>query len=306
MLIDDAEVAGLPAALIWGWRQGRDDLHVVVDDGRGRPGPRSASAVVATRAAELAAPPTVWRVDGRSITPADGLGADDPDRAPGGADLAALLVVHGIDPVVEDGVVRGDVLGLEVARAVPDGDGGWALQVGVGAHDREARAEMRVGEDTGAALDDVRATVLAHRRPGVGRHPANTLARERWLRTLLVTDPGRAGAASLAAVAPASPRTDLRAPSPAAAVGVDPDGTPVVVVASAGVDVDLVPTAAEIRRREAPGARLRIVVPEGDDHRFTRRLAAALAEPADVRTVPPDWQTWTPPLPPAGSDPAGR
>jgi hypothetical protein len=62
-----------------------------------------------------------------------------------------------------------------------------------------------------------------------------------------------------------------------------------VVVCSVGVDVNLVPAAADARLQHAPGARLLIVVPEGDDYGLTRELAGALREPAEVVTIGRDW-----------------
>ena len=64
-------------------------------------------------------------------------------------------------------------------------------------------------------------------------------------------------------------------------------GAPVVVVCSAGIDLDLVPFAADARDALAePDTRLLLAVPEGDDHPVTRELAARLAVPAEVVPVP--------------------
>jgi hypothetical protein len=64
----------------------------------------------------------------------------------------------------------------------------------------------------------------------------------------------------------------------------------VVVVCSVGVDLDLVPTAADSRLIHQPDAGLLLVVPEGDDVPVNRRLAASLARRAEVVTVPRDWE----------------
>jgi hypothetical protein len=64
-----------------------------------------------------------------------------------------------------------------------------------------------------------------------------------------------------------------------------------VVATSVGADLDLVPAAADARAARAPEARLVLVVPERDDHAVTRRLAAALAEPADIVTVDAGWRS---------------
>jgi hypothetical protein len=76
----------------------------------------------------------------------------------------------------------------------------------------------------------------------------------------------------------------------AVALGRDADGGDVVVACSVGVDLDLVPAAADARATHAPAARLLLVVPERDDHHVTRALAARLGAPAEVATVPDDWR----------------
>ena len=117
------------------------------------------------------------------------------------------------------------------------------------------------------------------------RRPAD-LAAERRLRSVVVRRPELVGCGGLAPVAPPLSRGDLRVPQPASAVG---DG--VVVACSVGIDLDLVPTAADTRMAHAPDAALVLVVPEGDDHAVTLALAAALREPAEVRTVPAAWRS---------------
>jgi hypothetical protein len=62
------------------------------------------------------------------------------------------------------------------------------------------------------------------------------------------------------------------------------------VVCSVGVDTALVPLATDARLADGRNPRLVLAVPEGDDHPVTRRLAAALVEPAEVVTVPADWR----------------
>jgi hypothetical protein len=193
-----------------------------------------------------------------------------------------VLEAHGADAVVEHGVLRGEVLGLEVARVV---DGG-RLEVGVGRHDRHARAELGGDLDPGGALDDAVAAVRARRRAGAAAHPANALARSRWLRAVVCARPALAGAGvPLRPVPPPLPLSDLTDNGAVPCMG---DG--LVVVCSTGVDPDLVPTAADARRLYQPDARLAIVVPEGDDHPVTVALAGALARPASVRTVPRGWE----------------
>ena len=111
----------------------------------------------------------------------------------------ALIVEGGAEPVVEHGVLFGEVRGLEVCRVVDDPDtGATRLEVGVGAHDREA-FQMLHGDvpDRRVAGADRRRSSLPSgssvRRP----HPLNRLAAERFLRWRLEQDPTLVGAASL-------------------------------------------------------------------------------------------------------------
>jgi len=245
----------------------------------------AAAAVVARRAVQMADPPAVWAIAGRVLTPATPAPATLPDpMEPADLQYVDLLRSHGAEPVVEHGVLRGEVLGLEVARVV-DGH----LEVGVGRYDRYARIEMRPGEDPGAALDETVAAVRDRRRPGAGRHPANTLARSRWLRWVVCARPDLVGATSLTPVAPPLPVSDLTDNGAVPSVGTSAEGDPLVVVCSTGVDPDLIPTAADSRCLYRPDAHLVIVVPQGDDHAVTRALADSLASPAQVCTVPRSW-----------------
>jgi hypothetical protein len=279
-------------ALAWAWRRGVDDPHVLVEAGS-PVGSSPASGVIARRAETLANPPHVWDVRGRGLARAAAAEVlpVDPDPADTGSDprLAAfrdLLRQHGAEPVFEHGVLRGEVLGLEVARVVGD-----QLQVGVGRHDRLARAEMYPDQDLGVALDEAVAAVRARRRPGQPRHPANTLARGRWLRSIVCARPELVGARELVAVAPPLPWFDLPEAAAAPACGTSSlAGSPLLVVCSVGVELDLIPTAGDSRLLHQPDARLVVVVPEGDDVPVTRALAGALAEPAEVRVVPRGWE----------------
>jgi hypothetical protein len=284
---------GLGAPLTWAQRSGVADLHVLVDPADNVADPPR----LARRAGEFAVGPGVWSVAGRALSPVDPAPPEDPSGADAlpaeAAAWARVMIDVGVEPVVEHGVLRGDVLGLEVARLVPDGQGGWRLEVGVGHHDREARRELRPDEDPLDGLRHVAEVVRTWRSPDARTHPANTLAPERWLRSVLVERPHLVGAGALAAVAPPIDRADLRHRSPAPAAGADEDGEPLVVVCSTGIDVELVPAAADSRLLDGRDARLVIVVPEGDDHPVTRTLAGRLRRPAEVRTVSRDWPTLT-------------
>lgn len=352
-------MGSLGAALVWAGRHQVKELHLLVDasgeagrrtapggqsaEGRSAEG-RSAEGIVAVtgrraaagaqsaddagavagvlarRARLWAVPPTVWTVAGREVRRAEPAPLPAAVEPPAAArEWIAVLREHGVEVVVEGGVITGEVLGLEVARVVPDAAGaGWHVEVGVGRHDRQATQELRRDEPLADALDRVVAVVRGGRVAGVARGPANSLARERWLRSVVTARPELAGAARLEPLAPPVVRKDLVRPSPAAAAGVGLDGRPMVAVCSVGVDPDLVPTAADVRDLfERSGAlagglsldtdhldtdpldtdgseggltaRLALVVPEGDDYPVTRELAAALADPAEVVVVPRDW-----------------
>ena len=152
---------------------------------------------------------------------------------------------------MEHGVLRGEVLGLEVARVVEG-----RLEIGVGRHDRAARP------DAGPRTTDPADRALGRgggrgdrlrRRPGRPIHPANTLARSRWLRSVVCARPELAGAAGLepggASLAVRRPHRQRRRSRPS---GPASTGSPLVVVCSTGVDLDLVPTAADCRRLYDP------------------------------------------------------
>lgn len=284
VLIDDGAVARFGPALAWADRRGAGSLDVLVDG----PGP-SAPSVVARRASCFDPAPTVWAVSGRSLSPAAAAEPVTEDAFAHDPSMVDLLTSNGLEVVSEHGVLRGEVLGLEVARTVGD-----RLEVGVGRHDRMARNAMRPGESEASALTEAVRVVRSLRRVGAPTHPANTLARSRWLRSVLVQNPSLVGLTSLTPVAPPLPWFDLPEAGAAPAVGhLDSPLTPIVVVCSVGVDLDLVPTAADCRLlygSPPSGSQLWLVVPEGDDLPVTRALAARLSPAAEVRVVGRDWQ----------------
>jgi hypothetical protein len=282
VLLDEAPVRGLGRALAWADQQDVGELHLLVE---------AAAGVLARKAVPFVTPPSVWRVEGRAVTPAEPeppveTRIPEVDIGP----LLDLLVEAGVDVVVEHGEVAGEVLGLEIARVVVDDEAGARLEVGVGRHDREAFGIIHGDVPTPDALAQVVDTVRRHRRAGADPHPLNRLAAERWLRARIVEEPQRVGVRSLVAVAPPVPRDNVKDSVPAPAVGEDDHGAPVVVVASTGIDLDLVPAAADARALHAPDARLILAVPERDDHPVTRRLAEALSYPAEVVPIEGDWR----------------
>ena len=279
---DDAARA-LGPALAWAVRHEVDDLHVLAD---------SATDVLVGRAGLFDPTPTVWRVEGRTRHEVAGTTVFDPEPTPGpGTEAAArLLAEAGADVVCEHGVVAGEVLGLEVARVVMAEDGTAAIEVGVGRHDRDAFTMVHGDLPTRDGLASVIATVREHRRAGAESHPLCRLAQERWVRLVVAAEPGLVGAVRLEPVSPPLPRDSVKDVVPAFLVGEDRKGRPVVVACSVGIDLDLVPTAAEVRARHAPDARLVLALPARDDHPVTRRIAGRLRDPADIVALPDDWR----------------
>jgi hypothetical protein len=166
-------------------------------------------------------------------------------------------------------------------------DDGPHLEVGVGRFDREAHALLSADKPTNETLREVVALVRRYRSDDGDAHPLKLLAASRWLRSRILPDPSIVGADHLAPLAPTVEPPDLRTPWPAPASGIDSEGRPLVVVCSTGVDLDLVPAAADARLAAFPDgdARLVLAVPSRDVHPVTQALAAALTHPADVIPV---------------------
>jgi hypothetical protein len=186
-------------------------------------------------------------------------------------------------------VLVGEVRGLEVCRVVDDPYlGTTRLEVGVGVHDREAFAMLHGDVPAAEGLARIVEVVEQHRRPGAAPHPLNRLGRERLIRSQVIADPSLVGVASLAVAPPPVPRANIKDPVPCVAAGTDADGRPVVVVCSSGVDLDLVPFAADARATHegahpgvgGRGSRLVIVTPSRDRLRVVDEIAARLRQPA--------------------------
>jgi hypothetical protein len=285
VLVEDDPHRALGPALAWARSQQIDPaaLTVLVEEAHG---------LLARRAAAFASAPQIFWVEGRAVGPADPVAHAPLPEAPAGTDAAAeLLRAADVEVVVEHGDLVGEVLGLEIARVVVDPEHGPRLEVGVGRHDREAFAMLHGDLPPEDALAKVVASVRQQRRADAAPHPLNRLAGERWLRARLVAEPALVGAVALAPVATARPRDSVKDLAPAPALGSDGDGQAVVVVASVGIDLDLVPTAADIRLRDAAAdTRLVLAVPERDAHAVTQALAAQLAHPAEVVALAGDWR----------------
>lgn len=262
VLLDERPAGRLGAAIAWALRAGVQELHVVAEEGTG---------VLARRAAEFELPITVWLAEGRSMRRAV---ADElPSPAPASDEhegFRPLIVEGGAEPVVEHGVLTGEVRGLEVCRVVDDPvTGATRLEVGVGAHDREAFQMMHGDVPAVASLARIVEAVAQHRAPDAPPHPLKSLGAERLIRWQLEQHPDLVGASVLAPAPPPLPRPNLKDPLPCVAAGIGPGGERVVVVCSSGVDLDLIPYAADARLALGePGAeggsRLVVALPSRD------------------------------------------
>ena len=272
----------LGPALAWARQQGADGCVHVLVEGAG-------AGVVARRAGEFRGDVHVWKIDGRSLTPA----TPTPFPAPIALDPSVrafepMILAAGAEPSIEHGVLAGEVAGLEVCRvmvdaAMPDpGSRRPRLEVGVGFSDREAFRAVHGDEPTPEALAEIVRRVWERRRPGAPPHALNRLARERRLRHQVLASPAALGCVTLTTAPPPVPRANLKEPVPCVAVGETADGAPAVVVCSSGIDLDLIPFAADARLALEPGARLLVAVPPADRHPVTLALAARLCVPASV------------------------
>jgi hypothetical protein len=240
VLAEDEPERSLGPALAWARRQGAEALHLLAERGTGG---------LARRARYLRFPIEVWHVDGRALLPAvvEPL-APPPAPSPTHLGFADTILEGGAIPVVEHGVLTGEVRGLEVCRVVEDAEtGGVRLEVGVGAHDRLAFGILHGDVPTVEALRGVVEAVDQHRRPDAPQHPLNRLVPERMLRWQLEQDPSLLGLREVRRAEPPVPRPNVKDRVPCVALGTRDDGTHVVLVCSVGVDLDLVPYALDAR-----------------------------------------------------------
>ena len=244
----------LGPALRWANSQGAERLTIVGDE--------TFSGHLARRAELLTAPIDVWQAEGVSVSPAEPCPAISPPALPESHLVyRAVIAEAGARPIDDHAMLVAEVAGLEVARVVDDEQepGGTRLDVGVGQADRELQQYIHGHLDDDANLRRAIAAVVRHRNPGAAAHPLSRLARQRWLRSVLMDEPTLVGCDELSPVIPLRPRHTLLGTEPTAAIG---DG--VIVVCSVGVDLDLLPEAADYRSRENPEAELVVVVPDRD------------------------------------------
>jgi hypothetical protein len=277
VLLAEHPERGLGAALAWAMRHGAAALHIVAESGTG---------LLARRANGFEFPISVWHADGRVLLPAVPeplqVSPSVPETHRG---FTTVIVAAGATPGEEFGVLFGEVAGLEVCRVVDDPFlHAVRLEVGVGAHDREAFLALHGDRPSAPALADVVQAVVRHRvRPGTG-HPLSWLAQERLLRAELVAHPLMIGAAWVELAGPPVPRVNLKDAVPCVAVA-EIAGVRTTVVCSVGVDLDAVPFCIDARL--ASGIEPCVLVMPHRDVLPVQRLLADAASPP-VTIVPVD------------------
>jgi hypothetical protein len=287
VLLDDRPAERLGAALIWAIRAGASSVHLIADAA-------ADTGVLARRADMFTIPISVWRADGRQLVAADP--APRPISQPvtdAHEAFRELIVAGGADPVVEHGVLFGEVRGLEVCRVVdaPHEDI-VRLEVGVGAHDREAFQMLHGDVPTVESLARIVRAVELRRDVGASPHPLNRLGAERLLRWRIEQIPGLVGATEVRPAEPPTPRRNLKDPVPCVATGIDAHDRPLRVVCAVGVDLDVIPFAADARapvEAGEPGVageqRLVVVTPSRDRVRVIEQLAGLLRQPVEFVSV---------------------
>jgi len=272
------DLAALGGVLVWLDRERPAEVDLVFDHHAG---------IHARRVALLAPECRVWQVEGDSVTLAVADAISPPLPRPlDAAHLEAPLVELGLEVVCEDGILRGEIAGLEVARILHGADGP-VLEAGVGRFDREAGVLLHAGRSPVEAVADAAAQVRPHRTSGAVSHAVNRLARERWLRHLVLHDSAAFDLDLPSLVEPIPPRANLLEVVPAALLGTDGDRS-VLLVCSVGVDLGLVPAIADLLAVHRPDL-VRIVVPERDRLPHLERLVSRLPLPADIRTIATPW-----------------
>ncbi|HUG00057.1 MAG TPA: hypothetical protein VMM60_18175 [Ilumatobacter sp.] len=279
--LDDKPGSRLGAALVWAERAGAAAVQIIAEADTG---------ILARRATAFRRPIEVWHAEGRTLLPAVGEPILEPRSAPEEHDsFRELITQGGATPMVEHGVLVGEVNGLEVCRVVDDPHLHVSrLEVGVGAHDREAFQMLHGDRPAVESLARIVDAVRSHRQPGARQHPLNQLGAERLLRWRIEQQPELVGATDVTPMNPPVARPNLKDPMPCAAIGVDDHGVQFVVAFSTGVDLDLVPfgadariAASELLADIASDCRLVLVTPSRDRVPAADLLAGMLLHPGE-------------------------
>lgn len=266
VLVDGDASRALGLSVAWSLRFGLP-LNILVERDSG---------IVARRAGLFDLPVSVWHVNEKSLLPA----VPEPHSAPAEAKhshlaLVPVITAAGADALVEHGVVVGEVRGLEMCRVVDDENTGAArLEVGMGVNDREAFAMVHGEMPTEDAMRTVIDAVARHREPGAMLHPFNQFGAERLHRWNAMQDPASVGFSRLMPADPPVRRTNLKDPVPCVALGTTTSGTDAVAVFVNGIDLDIVPFAADAADMHGR-TEIVIVARERDITGSLRRMAAA-------------------------------
>ena len=244
------------ASLAWAVRSSAERLAIVVDE-------RDDARVIVRKTTGLTMEVDVRVAAGRQLVactdPAEY--EHPPAVSPEHLELRPLIVEGGAEPVVEHGVLFGEVRGLEVCRVVDDPtSGSTRLEVGVGAHDREAFQMIHGDVPAVDSLARIVEEVAGYRRADAAHHPLNRLAPERFLRWHLEQHPDLVGAVDLVPAEPPIPRVNLLDSSTCVARGTSIGGENLVVVCGSGTDLELVPDAIDARRAAGIDRGGRVVV----------------------------------------------
>ena len=198
-------------------------------------------------------------------------------------DFEAMCRKAGVSIVCEDGIWRGEILGLEVIR-VNEGD----IQVGVGRFDREAGELLNNGKSRVEQLVAAANQVRTQRTAAAGAHPLATLSRERWLRHKLLSEPEIIGLSEMTPIDPVHQSKNLKDFFPAAAIGTDEDHKQVLCVCSVGIDIGLIPLTAELAYLHKP-ERIVIVLPPQDILPLIIEASHLLNTPSTLIGVDGEW-----------------
>ena len=282
LLIDDDATNSLGPSLAWTLAQQRDitSVHLLAEVGSG---------VLARRAQLIDGTivVNVWHAKERDVLqalpepPLPSLLASTPHL-----EFVGAIREAGAEALVEHGVVVGEVRGLEICRVVDDVHTGVVrLEVGTGAHDREAFALVHGDVPTAEALAKVVTSVSIHRADGAPPHPLNSFGAERLLRARAIENPSLVSCVSVVAAEPPVIRKNVKDAVPCVAIGEEADGTRRILVFVSGVNLDVVPFALDSWHRLDRTARVTVVMREKDNVASIDRLASLGVVPVEIFTL---------------------
>jgi len=208
---------------------------------------------------------------------------DTPNTPTLSEEFEAMCRKAGVSIVCENGIWRGEILGLEVVRVDEGG-----IQVGVGRFDREAGELLNSGKNRVEQLIAAANQVRIQRTAAAGAHPLATLSRERWLRHKLLSEPEIIGLSEMTPIDSVHESKNLKDFFPAAAIGTDEDHEQVLCVCSVGIDIGLIPLTAELASLHKPG-RIVIVLPPQDMLPLIIEASHLLNTPSTLIGVDGEW-----------------